>query len=549
MKKFSVSVVSIVLVLLCYVSLFAAEQRVVRVGAFNFYPGIFKDTDGVVKGFYVEALNDLGRRENIRFEYVYGSWIEGLERIKAGEVDVLTSVAYTAERAAFLDYSKIPLLTVWGEVYVPKLSGIDGIRDVQGKKIAVMKGDVNGRHFIDLVKKFEITCKFVEMPGFDDVFKAVASNEVDAGVVNNTFGAAKQKEYGLRSTGIVFNPFDIFIAVAKGKNQSLLVLLDSYLDNWRHQIDSPYNQARQKWSHGSSGTIMVFPRWLIYSSTALCVLVVVAMFFILLLRRQVKLKTKHLCEEIELRKLKEAELLVRNSELERFNYTISHELKSPLVTVKSFLGFLEQDLGAVNSERINKDMDYMHVATDKMARVLDGLLEIMRVGRVVKDPVTVQFSELVQEVLALVAEPVLERRVTVQVDDTATTLFGDRARLADIWQNLVENAIKFRGEQLAPRIEIGSVVEDGCPVFYVRDNGMGIDPRYHDKIFNLFDKLDPNIEGTGVGLALVKRIVEFYRGSVWVESEGVGHGSCFRFTLPQAVTDGPGSRDNDQGLK
>lgn len=287
-----------VLALLSCFSVYAADQRVVRVGAFNYYPGIFKDTDGTVKGFYVDALADIARRENIRFEYVYGSWSEGLERVKTGEVDVLTSVAFTPERAAFLDYAKTPLMTVWGELYVPLSSDIDGIRSVQGKKIAVMKGDFNARHFIELVKKFDLTCEFVEMPGFDDVFKAVASKRVDAGVVNSTFGVARQKAFGLRSTGVVFNPFDIYFAVAKGKNNNLLVLLDTYLKNWRHQDDSPLNKARQKWSYGSSA-IQVIPRWLIASVAALAVLALCAFAFIVVLKRQVRNKTRSVVESAE----------------------------------------------------------------------------------------------------------------------------------------------------------------------------------------------------------------------------------------------------------
>ncbi|RQW88905.1 MAG: hypothetical protein EHM79_04785 [Geobacter sp.] len=153
MNKLLSSAVSILLILLSSATLYAAEQRVLSVGAFNYYPAIFKDSDGAVKGFYVDALSEFGRRENVRFEYVYGSWSEGLERIKTGKVDLLTSVVYTDDRAKFLDYGTIPLLTVWGELYMPLSSEIFGIRGVQGAKIAVMKGDFNARHFIELVNK------------------------------------------------------------------------------------------------------------------------------------------------------------------------------------------------------------------------------------------------------------------------------------------------------------------------------------------------------------------------------------------------------------
>jgi len=291
MKKCLIAILGILLILLSCIPVMAAEPRIVRIGAFDYYPAIFKDKDGVIKGFYVDALADIEQRENIRFDYVYGSWNDGLERIKSGEVDLLTSVAITPERKKFLDYARTPVQTVWGELYTSQTSDIDGIHDVQGKKIAVMQGDFNGRYFIDLVGKFAIPCVFVELSDFNSIFKAIAEKQVDAGVVNSTFGAAKQNEYALHSTGVVFNPFDIFFAAAKDENQDLLALLDSYLARWRHQADSPYNKSRQQWSHGSAGTTQIIPRWLFYSLATLGGVIIVALTFIALLKRQIRRAT------------------------------------------------------------------------------------------------------------------------------------------------------------------------------------------------------------------------------------------------------------------
>ena len=291
MKKYIVSALSVLLVLLSCLPVIADEARVVRVGAFDYYPAIFKDNDGIIKGFYVDTLADIAERENIHFEYVYGTWSEGLKRIKSGEVDLLTRVAFTPERAKFLDFAKEPLQTVWGELYVPSASEIDGILAVRGKKIGLMKDDYNAWYFSELVKKFEISCEFVEMADFDDVFKAISAGQVDAGVVNNTFGVASQDEYGLRSTGVVFNPYDVFFAVAKGENQDLLALLDRYLRKWRYQADSPYNMARQKWLHGSAGTTQVIPHWLLNSLAALGGVIFISLSFILLLKRQIRRAT------------------------------------------------------------------------------------------------------------------------------------------------------------------------------------------------------------------------------------------------------------------
>lgn len=229
------------------------------------------------------------------------------------------------------------------------------------------------------------------------------------------------------------------------------------------------------------------------------------------------------------------EIKQKNTELERFTYTISHDLKSPLVTVKTFLGYLEQDMLSQDRERVGQDIGYIRTAADKMGQLLDELLEMSRIGRMVNPPVNVSFRELVEEALNAVAGRTAERGVDVQVEDKDLSLHGDRPRLAEIWQNLIENAVKFMGDQEKPLIEIGTETQGTDTVFFVRDNGMGIDTRYNAKVFGLFEKLDPKSEGTGLGLALVKRIVELYRGTIRLESEGPGQGTCVRFTLPEAV--------------
>jgi signal transduction histidine kinase len=229
------------------------------------------------------------------------------------------------------------------------------------------------------------------------------------------------------------------------------------------------------------------------------------------------------------------ELQHKNAELERFLYTASHDLKSPVVTVRTFLGYLEQDMAKADAGRIAKDMNFIRAAGDKMAQLLDDLLEISRVGRIVNSPVRVTFQNLVDDALAAVAGSIAARGVTVQVGGCEVALFGDRVRLAEVLQNLLDNACKFMGGQKEPRIEVGFEARGAEIVFFVRDNGIGIDPRHQAKVFGLFEKLDPKAEGTGIGLSLVKRIVELYGGRIWVESPGVGQGACFYFTLPGAV--------------
>ncbi|NKN32068.1 PAS domain-containing sensor histidine kinase [Marichromatium bheemlicum] len=228
---------------------------------------------------------------------------------------------------------------------------------------------------------------------------------------------------------------------------------------------------------------------------------------------------------------REAELRQRTDELTRFTYTVSHDLKSPLVTIRTFLGFLERDLAGGDAARVAKDLDFIRNASERMTRLLDELLELSRIGRLINEPTEFRLHEVIEEVLALVAGRIVERGVEVVVHEAPVWVQGDRPRLTEVFLNLLDNAVKFMGEQPAPRIEIGVEREDEALVVVVADNGKGIDPRHLHKIFGLFERLDREGDGTGIGLTLVQRIVEVHGGRIWAESPGPGLGARFCFTL------------------
>ncbi|WP_051321481.1 transporter substrate-binding domain-containing protein [Chrysiogenes arsenatis] len=243
-----------------------------------------------------------------------------------------------------------------------------------------------------------------------------------------------------------------------------------------------------------------------------------------------------LVRDITAWKQAEATLQKKNEEMERFVYTISHDLKSPLITVQSFLGLLQQDIAEQHQERINSDIQFIQGATNKMEQLLGALLQLSRVGRIDNPPETHTVRALIDVSLAALAGAIQQQKITITVAaDMELRLHGDPLRFGQIWQNLIENAIKYMGDQPAPRIEIGCDHEKDETIFWIRDNGMGIASEDLDRVFGLFTQLDPNSEGSGLGLALVHKIVELNGGRIWVESAGLGHGSCFRFTLPLAV--------------
>ena len=144
----------------------------------------------------------------------------------------------------------------------------------------------------------------------------------------------------------------------------------------------------------------------------------------------------------------------------------------------------------------------------------------------------VSLSELIQEVLELFAVSIKDKNIQVNISPNLPIVYGDHRRFFEVFQNLIENSIKYMGSQPNPEIEIGVYKQADENIVYIKDNGIGIDPRYQECVFGLFNQLNQKCDGTGVGLAIVKRVIEFYGGKIWIESEGEGKGTTFYFILP-----------------
>ena len=279
---------------------------------------------------------------------------------------------------------------------------------------------------------------------------------------------------------------------------------------------------------------------------ALALVTVFALAWNRSLRTQVAARTARLAEaaadrERSLAEIRDAnqKLEVKNAELERFTYTVSHDLRSPLITIRGYLSHLETSASEGNLGRFREDAARIDGAAAKMDALLRDLLELSRVGRVLNPASDVNMAAVAQDAADLLRGPLRDRGVELEIARDLPAVRGDRQRLLEVVQNLVENAIKFMGDQSQPGIRIGVRPDSSDPVFFVSDNGIGIDPKHREKVFELFEKLNPSGGGTGVGLALVKRIVEAHGGRVWVESPPEGPGSTFCFTLGGGSTPDP----------
>ena len=499
------------------------NHKTIRVGMSPVVPPLKFSENGVIKGIEPDYLNILSECTGIEFEYVICDFTVMDAKVKSGEMDMFLSF-YIPERLPYMTFTE-PFMD-FKQVIITRSDApfMSGIGALKGKKVATIKGVKLYDKMLSPYPEIEA----VQVGNSDELFKAVSEFKADA-LISRTYiaGFVMQSYPNLKISGIADLPPEPFLYAVRKDYPELVAILNkafAAIPRDRHDaiVQKWFNvriEYRPNWSE--------ILKWAFVIGSALTLLLALSLLWN---RRLVREIDKRKLAEETLRR-SERELEEKNVELTRFTYAVSHDLKSPLITILSFLCYLEKDIRNQDETRAERDIGYIRTAAEKMACLLDELRDLSRVGHVKNDPVEISLQEIVQEVLALVAGRITDKNIRIQVTEEPVTLLGDRSRLAEVFQNLIDNAVKFMGDQPAPCIEIGAEKSGDDIVFFVRDNGIGIDPQYQDKIFGLFEKLDSRSEGTGMGLALVKRIVEVHGGSIRVESRGIGQGACFRFTL------------------
>ena len=258
--------------------------------------------------------------------------------------------------------------------------------------------------------------------------------------------------------------------------------------------------------------------------------------------RQQNERTAHLLEQAQsltvVIETSKRELERSNDELEQFVYTVSHDLKSPIVTCNGYIGMMKE-LAAkgLHAEALAK-LDVLERSNKKMSQLTTDLLELSRVGRADIDIASLDPKQILDEVMDTLSQQISDTRAHIVVHDPLPTVMANRTRLTQVFENLVGNALKYGGFHDHPaEIEIGGKVgETGEVCFFVRDHGPGIAPEYHERVFMLFERLRNDNNGTGVGLSIVSKVMKFHGGTVHIESCGKNDGCTFWLRFPQTKT-------------
>jgi len=249
---------------------------------------------------------------------------------------------------------------------------------------------------------------------------------------------------------------------------------------------------------------------------------------------------KHLLEsflDITVQKEVEERLREKNRDMENFVNVVSHELKTPIIAVLGFSSRLFKHCRESIDEKETRYLQQIQASARRMEAFVSDLLSLARAGRIASTFAHVSSAKIVSHVAARLEPRLKERGTVLKVTPNLPVIHVDEERISQVFENLLVNAIKFTGDAENPEVEVGYEESRGQYQFYVRDNGIGIDPADHEKIFEMFHRLGAieDQEGTGIGLAIVESIVKNHGGRVWVESEK-GKGATFYFTLPKGLS-------------
>lgn len=525
-------IAALVLALVCFTLPFSPSyaETTIRVGIYENKPKVFTDDPGRPAGIFVDIIEAVAASEGWQIEYVRGTWSEGLDRLAAGEIDLMPDVAYTAEREKRFSFHSEPVLSDWFQVYAIKGSGITSILDLDGKRVSVLERSIQEEAFGRLVEGFDLDVDTVPFPDYASAFLSVREGKVDAVITNRFYGVMHLGNSGLEDTAVIFNPTRLFFAASKGVSPSFLATLDDRLAEMKHEPGSAYFQSLKRWT--SETYQRQFPVWMKVFAAALAAVAVIGVAGTLVFRHQVRVRSLELVRSMEARVAAETADHMKSA----FLATMSHELRTPLNSIIGFTGILIQGLaGPLNAEQ-KKQLTMVQGSARHLLALINDVLDVSKIeaGRLVLEKELFSPVDSAGEVIERV-RPLAEKKGIFLRHEAARErheILGDRRRFDQILLNLLNNAVKFTA---SGGVTVRSSVDDRGLLFSVADTGIGIEAKDLEQIFEPFKQLDTGktrqYEGTGLGLSISRKLAEAMGGSLGAESRP-GEGSIFTLRLP-----------------
>lgn len=541
-----------------------SAERLVRVGVYDNPPKIYRDSNLRPQGFFIELIDEIGKLEKWKINYEYCIWAECLQKLDAGEIDLMPDVAISDERAKYFDFHATPVVNSWSTIlYHPRFSVL-GLKDLMGRRIAVLRGGVQETALSKMMSSSEISYQSIYVDSLAQGFEAVQAGSADAVVANNLFSGRNAAKYGLRLSPIVFSPASLQFATTKGRNRDLLLAIDRHLEAWRDDADSVFYRALARASAAPPVEIVGIriKTILTWGGPLLLLLlasVALALYSNRRLEHLVARRTLELQGEIETRKQAEAdlqthrdnlELLVdtRTAELDKaklaaeaanlaksgFLANMSHELRTPLNAILGFSQLLSKDATATQAQR--EQLEIINRSGEHLLLMINDVLDLSKIeaGKMSLTDAVFDLHILCVEIAGLMRQRASEKGLwlNLQIDDEVPRhIRSDVTKLRQVVLNLLGNAVKFT-------LKGGILLRVGCPRdqvlrIEVKDTGPGIKASAQKAIFNPFVQAEnlASMRGTGLGLTISRKIVEMMDGQIGLSS-ALGEGSSFWLEIP-----------------
>jgi signal transduction histidine kinase/CheY-like chemotaxis protein len=536
----------------------AISNDVIKVGVYQNTPLTFIEKDGQVRGFFIDILNYVAEIEGWEIAYVPCLFPECLGNLQNRQIDLLGVIAYSEPRERLFDYTYESVFTNWGQIYTNKRSDIESMLDLNGKKVAVLQGDIYFEDLRELVHRFGMKCRFIEAFEYEDVLKLVELGRCQAGLVSQVYGVQHERSYGISKGSIVISPRKLYWATADGTHRDLLFKLDKHVRELKSAQQPIYQKMIDRWF--GVGVKSAFGGWFVWIAVGFLTLFAIIFVANLVLRVKVRSRTKELLvknealmKEIKNRKQAEEALrdseekLARSKRMESLGLMaggIAHDLNNILSGIVSYPDLLLMDLP--EDSKLRKPIETIRKSGFRAADVVSDLLTVAKGVAIGKE--VLSLNTIVDDYLKSPEHQKLQQahpfiNFTTELAPDLQDIDCSPNHMKKILMNLVDNASEAIEESGTVTISTKNRYVDEPLKGYedvrigeyallcVSDNGVGISRENLERIFEpFFTKKVMGRRGTGLGLAVVWNTVQDHDGYINVKSDNTG--SVFELYFP-----------------